>query len=159
MRRWLKIAVPVGIAAVLVAVMAIGFGSASIDAARGGNGGEVEVGFVDFGDDSIHEIATVSANGKQVTVAGDITCTAGNHLTIKVNVVELIVDGGIAKGKGSFACTGAPQEWSVVTRTKGGDSFEPTSAESVPVKAYAWAYTQEPANSDTESESLTLIPE
>lgn len=33
MRRWLKIAVPMGIAAVLVAVLAIGFGSPSSDAA------------------------------------------------------------------------------------------------------------------------------
>ncbi len=38
MRRWLKVAVPLGLAAVLVAVLAIGFGSPSIDAARGGNG-------------------------------------------------------------------------------------------------------------------------
>ena len=38
MKRWLKIAVPLGLAAVLVAVMAIGFGSPSIDAAPGGKG-------------------------------------------------------------------------------------------------------------------------
>ena len=34
MRRWLKIAVPMGIAAVLVAVLAIGFGSPGSDAAQ-----------------------------------------------------------------------------------------------------------------------------
>jgi len=34
MRRWLKIAVPLGIAAVLVTVLAIGFGSPSSDAAQ-----------------------------------------------------------------------------------------------------------------------------
>ena len=38
MKRWLKVAVPLGLAAVLVAVLAIGFGSAGIDAAPGGNG-------------------------------------------------------------------------------------------------------------------------
>lgn len=38
MRRWLKIAVPLGIAAVMLSVLAIGFGSTSIDAAPGGNG-------------------------------------------------------------------------------------------------------------------------
>ncbi len=38
MRRWLKVAVPLGLAAVLVSVLAIGFGSTSIDAAPGGNG-------------------------------------------------------------------------------------------------------------------------
>ncbi len=38
MKRWLRIAVPLGLAAVLVAVMAIGLGSASIDAAPGGKG-------------------------------------------------------------------------------------------------------------------------
>ncbi len=38
MRRWLKIAVPLGLAAVLLSVLAIGFGTASIDAAPGGNG-------------------------------------------------------------------------------------------------------------------------
>ncbi len=37
-RRWLKVAVPVGIAVVLVSVMAISFGSTGIDAAPGGNG-------------------------------------------------------------------------------------------------------------------------
>jgi hypothetical protein len=38
MRSLYKIAAPVGIAAILVSVLAIGFGSQSIDAARGGNG-------------------------------------------------------------------------------------------------------------------------
>lgn len=38
MRGWLKVAVPLGLAALLVSVLAIGFGSTSIDAARGGNG-------------------------------------------------------------------------------------------------------------------------
>ncbi len=38
MRRWIKIAVPLGIAAVLVSVLAIGFGSPSGLAAPGGNG-------------------------------------------------------------------------------------------------------------------------
>ena len=38
MSRWIKVAVPLGIAAVLVSVLAIGFGSQSIDAAPGGNG-------------------------------------------------------------------------------------------------------------------------
>lgn len=38
MRRWLKIAVPLGIAAAMLSVLAIGFGSTSIDAAPGGNG-------------------------------------------------------------------------------------------------------------------------
>ncbi len=38
MRRWLKVAGPLGLAAVLVSVLAIGFGSAGIDAAPGGNG-------------------------------------------------------------------------------------------------------------------------
>ncbi len=38
MSRWLRVAVPLGIAAVLVSVLAIGFGSPDVDAARGGNG-------------------------------------------------------------------------------------------------------------------------
>ncbi len=38
MRKWFKVAVPLGIAAVMLSVLAIGFGSASIDAAPGGNG-------------------------------------------------------------------------------------------------------------------------
>ncbi len=37
MRRWLKVAVPLGLAVVL-SLLVIGFGSTSIDAARGGNG-------------------------------------------------------------------------------------------------------------------------
>lgn len=44
MRRWFKVAVPVGIAVVLVSVMAIGFGAPSIDAAPGGNGKGKAVG-------------------------------------------------------------------------------------------------------------------
>ncbi len=44
MRRWLKVAVPLGLAALLLSVLAIGFGSQSIDAARGGNGNGKAVG-------------------------------------------------------------------------------------------------------------------
>ncbi len=44
MRRWLKIAVPLGIAAVTLSVLAIGFGAPSIDAAPGGNGKGKAVG-------------------------------------------------------------------------------------------------------------------
>ncbi len=44
MRKWIKVAVPLGIAAVMLSVLAIGFGSASIDAAPGGNGNGKAVG-------------------------------------------------------------------------------------------------------------------
>ncbi len=49
MRRWFKVAVPVGIAVVLVSVMAIGFGAPSIDAAPGGNGKGKAVGLANHG--------------------------------------------------------------------------------------------------------------
>jgi hypothetical protein len=38
MSGWFRVAIPLGIAAVLVSVLAIGFGSPSVDATRGGNG-------------------------------------------------------------------------------------------------------------------------
>ncbi len=44
MRKWIKVAVPVAMAAVLVSVMAIGFGAPSIDAAPGGNGNGKAIG-------------------------------------------------------------------------------------------------------------------
>lgn len=49
MRRWFKVAVPVGIAVVLVSIMVIGFGATSIDAAPGGNGKGKAVGLADHG--------------------------------------------------------------------------------------------------------------
>ena len=59
MSRWFKIAAPMGVAAVLVAVLAVGFGSPSSQAAKGGNaasptltvtgGGEV-IGQADVGE-------------------------------------------------------------------------------------------------------------
>ena len=49
MRKWIKVAVPVAMAAVLVSVMAIGFGAPSIDAAPGGNGKGKAIGLASHG--------------------------------------------------------------------------------------------------------------
>ncbi len=76
MKRWLKIAVPLGLAAVLVAVLAIGFGSPSIDAAPGGNGKGKAFGLGDSGGNGGAPTLTLAPNphaevGQWVTVTGD----------------------------------------------------------------------------------------
>ena len=76
MKRWLKIVVPLGLAAVLVAVLAIGFGSPSIDAAPGGNGNGKAFGLGDSGGNGGAPTLTLAPNphaevGQWVTVTGD----------------------------------------------------------------------------------------
>ncbi len=73
MRRWLRIAVPLGLAAVLVSVLAIGFGSASIDAAPGGKSksggsGAITVPDGNFGGTTV---ATINPGGESVWVKAE----------------------------------------------------------------------------------------
>ena len=65
MRRWLKIAVPLGIAAVLVSVLAIGLGTPNSDAAPGGNGkGRLTVSIAE-GNPHFGTTITFAVDGKE----------------------------------------------------------------------------------------------
>ncbi len=68
MRRWLKIAVPLGIAAVLVSVLAIGFGTPSGLAAPGGNGngkGRLTISIAESNPYQFGETITFAVDGKE----------------------------------------------------------------------------------------------
>ena len=68
MKRWLKIAVPLGIAAVLLSVLAIGFGSPSSDAAPGGNGngkGRLTISIAESNPYQFGETITFAVDGKE----------------------------------------------------------------------------------------------
>ncbi len=72
MRKWSKIAAPIGIAVLLVSVLAVGFSVPDVDAAKGGkgkgggdNGGEITVPDGVFGGTTV---ATVNPGGDNVWV-------------------------------------------------------------------------------------------
>ena len=99
MRRWLKIAVPLGIAAVMLSVLAIGFGSAGADAAPGGKG---------------------KGNGNWNGGAPTLTLVPNPHAEVGETVA--VIGDGFPKSTAVFVViTDMP---SLLTQTDRGGSFE-----------------------------------
>ena len=95
--------------------------------------------------------ASVSKNGRRVTLSGTVDCTAGE----RVQVVATVLAGADSRATGSTAlrCTEGSQSWTVATRVRGRDgTFSPTGD----ALAIVQAVTTD-GSSRTATDAITLI--
>ncbi len=78
--------------------------------------------FAAISNNTIDPTATLSADGRHVTVTGPIECTAGDTLVIRITVTEAST-GAIGQGHSISPCTGEIQQFSVTATAVGAPSF------------------------------------
>ena len=102
---------------------------------------------------TIDPVATVSDNGRRITVTGPIACTDGEDADLRVLVTQRST-GAVAEGRTRITCTGESSElqWTVEASVQGRATFE-----AGPATAVALASTSEHGESTDAHQWLVEI--